>query len=302
MPLNANRLIRDLESSSGSAFFFLAWEILITLDDEVELIWSKPWNSWIKWAFLVGRYFSLLLLFADQVVRLVITYSTINLHDNVLRIWFALQGLIAFSIMEGAEICLMARIYALYNKNKWVGYGFMVLLSAEALTAFLGIGLTFPRPPFDPQVIITQTPGSFDYFSIATLVSQTILLALSMARYRFLYKQGYWGGTRILHLMSRDGTLAFAIFFMLSLLMLIYHVLHEPFAPDEYTWSIGLISTTECRLILNLQKLPIAEPDFTSFPELTTILTNDRSGLGTSHMMTVFREEHVPHEEHEIEC
>ncbi|KAJ4483349.1 hypothetical protein J3R30DRAFT_3447784 [Lentinula aciculospora] len=56
MPVPASRLVIDLESSTAAASFFLAWEILITLDDEVELIWSKPGHSWIKWAFLLARY------------------------------------------------------------------------------------------------------------------------------------------------------------------------------------------------------------------------------------------------------
>lgn len=100
--------------------------------------------------------------------------------------------------------------------------------------------------------------------SVATLVSQTIVLALSMMRYRFLYRQGYWEGTRIIRLMSRDGTMAFAMFFglygcsfflydpqnapVLSLLMLVYHELHEPFAPDEYTYVFSVYISQTCMI------------------------------------------------------
>ncbi|KAJ4483350.1 hypothetical protein J3R30DRAFT_3447789 [Lentinula aciculospora] len=206
-----------------------------------------------------------------------------HIHSNSIRIWFALQGLLAFSIMAGAEIVMMVRVYALYNRRKWVRYGFIALMLAEVLTAFLGIVLTFPPTSFDPQLIITTTPGSFEYFSISTLVSQTIVLVLSIARYRYMYKKGHWEGTRIIKLMLRDGTLAFLVFFMLSLLMAVYHILQQPFAPSEYVWSISIISVTECRLILNLQKLPFTESDtLTEFPEFTTVLTNDHSGPGTS--------------------
>lgn len=69
-------------------------------------------------------------------------------------------------------------------------------------------------------------------------------------------------------------------------------------------WSISIISVTvciirshllddlvvfiancsqECRLILNLQKFPIAEPDIsTELPEFTTVVTNDHSRPETS--------------------
>ncbi|KAF5393261.1 hypothetical protein D9757_000627 [Collybiopsis confluens] len=103
------RLIRDLEAASGAALFFLAWDILITMDDEVELIWSKPWTSWIKWAFLIARYFSLGLSLAGRSVELLTTYSTTSLHTKALRVWFGLQGLPAFTIIAGAEMIMMAR-------------------------------------------------------------------------------------------------------------------------------------------------------------------------------------------------
>ncbi|KAJ3977589.1 hypothetical protein EV361DRAFT_877884 [Lentinula raphanica] len=307
MPVPASRLIIDLESSTAAALIFLTWEILITLDDEVEFIWSKPRHSWIKWAFLFARYGALSLLLAGRVLEGIVTYSTMHLDTNGIRLWFAFQGLLAFSIMAGAEIVMMVRVYALYNRNKWVRYGFITLMLAELFTALLGFGLTFPPPSFNPQLIITTTPGSFEYFSISTMISQLVIVVLSVARYRYMYTHGHWEGTRIIRLMFRDGTLAFFVFFLLSLLMAVYHILQQPFAPTEFVWSISIISVTECRLIINLQKLPFSESDtLTEVAEFTTIVTNDRSRVGTSYMMTVFQEpqrtdQHELHEQSQFE-
>jgi hypothetical protein len=288
------KLLRDTEASSGAAFFFLSWDILITLDDEIEFIWSKPWNSWIKWAFLIARYLSLALQLIDRFFELTITYSDMpHLHTGALRIFFGLQGLLAFVIMADAEIVMMARVYALYNKNKWVRYGFIGLVLAEALTAVLGVALSFPPSSFDPESILTVTSGSFTYFSISTVISQIVVLVLSVIRYKNLYQEGHWEGARkLITTLLRDGTLAFCFFVVISLLMAIYHATNLPFAPDEYAWSISIIAVTECRLILNLEKLPNAERmEFTNdFPQLTTILE-------TSHNMAVFRETYVPYEE-----
>ncbi|KAF9070609.1 hypothetical protein BDP27DRAFT_1401939 [Rhodocollybia butyracea] len=296
MVVQEDRLIRDLGGSTGSAFFFLAWDTLITLDDEIEYIWSKPRNSWIKWAFLIARYLSLALQLTSEILQLVITYSTAPLSNTSLRFWFALQGMVAFLIIIGAEIVMMARVYALYNRNKWVRYGFVTLILGESITALLGLILTFPPPDnFSPMMILENTPGSFEWFSCSTVVSQTVVILLSVARYRVMYKEGHCEGARILRLMIRDGTLAFTLFFLLALLMVIYHATHEPFAPDEYIWSITVIAVTECRVILNLQKLPSTRPDILEeLPELTTIISNDRSRFNTSHLMTVFQESHEP--------
>ncbi|KIK67370.1 hypothetical protein GYMLUDRAFT_37477 [Collybiopsis luxurians FD-317 M1] len=291
-----SRLIRDLEAASGAALFFLAWDILITLDDEVELIWSKPWNSWIKWAFLVARYFSLVLSLAGRFVELMVTYTR-TFHSEGLRIWFGLQGLLAFSIIASAEMVMMARVYALYNKNKWVGYGFIGLLLAELVIAVLGIVLRFPSSSFDPENIPTNTPGSFEWFSIATIISQTVVLVLSVSRYRYMFKNGRWEGTRIVRLIMRDGTLAFAFFFVFLLLAALYNILFIKFAACEFAWTISAVSITECRLILNLEKLPLmATTTFSSeYPELTTIISTESRPEAPYHM-TVFNASHRPSE------
>ncbi|ESK97107.1 hypothetical protein Moror_6328 [Moniliophthora roreri MCA 2997] len=106
--MQVTRLVRDLNAAAGAALVFLVWDILITLDEEIEYIWSKPWTSWIKWSFLFARYFSLFTQICNRTIEWMVIYS-VSLYGPSIRIWFGTQVMLAFLIMTGAEVVMMAR-------------------------------------------------------------------------------------------------------------------------------------------------------------------------------------------------
>ncbi|THU95671.1 hypothetical protein K435DRAFT_778915 [Dendrothele bispora CBS 962.96] len=274
-----SRLIRDVEAGSGAALFFQLWDTLITFDDEVEFIWPKPTSSWIKWVFLFARYFSLATHICSRAIELSITYNR-PLNENTVRIWFSLQGVVALIVFMGAELVMMARVYALYNQNKRVAFGFIILLLFELLGTILGTALNFPGRPFDTSSVITETPRSFMYFGIPACVSELIILTLSVKK----YVQGRWMKSRIISLMIRDGTVAFGVLFFMLVLIMTYHLLKLEFSTTAYAWMITFVSVTECRLILNMQQLPLLEQRYTITPELTSVPPTNRT---MSYEMTV---------------
>ncbi|KAK7472800.1 hypothetical protein VKT23_000908 [Stygiomarasmius scandens] len=275
----SSRLIRDVQAGSGAALFFQLWDILITFDDEVEHIWPKPASSWIKWAFLFTRYFSLAVHICSRAVELSITYGR-PLGENAVRIWFSLQSLVALAIFMGAEIVMMARVYALYDRDKRTGLVCLVLLFAELLGTTLGIVLNFPPRPFDINTVITETPRSFIYFGIPACVSEFIVLTLSIRK----YIRGRWIKSRIITLMMRDGTVAFGVLFMILVLIMVYHMLSLPFSTTAYAWMVTFVAVTECRLILNMQQLPLLEQRYTLTPELTSVPPTNQT---MSYEMTI---------------
>ncbi len=88
---------------------------------------SKPRNSWIKWAFLFARYFPLLAGLCvryplaiilqltkchscGRVIDSIVLYRhPIPIPLNALRTWYICQVLILHLMMLGAEIVMMAR-------------------------------------------------------------------------------------------------------------------------------------------------------------------------------------------------
>ncbi|KAF5370862.1 hypothetical protein D9758_002038 [Tetrapyrgos nigripes] len=288
--MGPDRLVRDLEAGSGSAFFFQLWDTLITLDDEVEFIWPKPATSWIKWSFLIARYFSLATHLCSRAVELSITYGR-PLNENAVRIWFGLQALVLIVIFMSAELVIMARVYALYNQERWIGLTFILLLLVELLATVLGVAFNFPSQPFDMNTVVTDTPRSFLYFGISACISETTVLVLSITK----YLRSRWMKSRILTLMMRDGTIAFAVLFLMLVMVMAYHLLDLPFSTTAYAyipisplsfflhiidfvglrWTITFISVTECRLILNMQQLPVLEQRYTINPEMTSVFRTE---------------------------
>ncbi|KAG7098623.1 hypothetical protein E1B28_000545 [Marasmius oreades] len=287
-----SRLISDLSRSSLSASCFLLWDICITFDREVEYIWSKPSNSWTKWAFLFVRYFSLLTQFCFRAIEFHIIYdpSFTIAHKSALQIWFGLQVVPVFLIMLGAEIVMMARVYALYNKHRWVGVGFLLILFAEVTAVAIGLGLTFPRNDIHSFDLITHSSQSFVYFSIAALLSQVIILILSIIR----YVRGRWGRARIIQLMIRDGTIAFCVLVVETGSLLLFILKDLPYSATDSAWMISCIASVECRLILNLEQhsditSQCSTSTYSGHPELTTVLTiHDRYFEETERRQSLF--------------
>ncbi|KAJ7045591.1 hypothetical protein C8F04DRAFT_1065396 [Mycena alexandri] len=285
----------DLHKTSIAALVFLVWhglifpprntysystyrENLITLDDEVAHIWSKPWNAWIKTVFLFLRYFPLAVQLCNRIISEMVEQHK-HLDFSALRAWYISQVVIAHLAMTGVEIVMMARVYALFRNNPWIGCGLILLWLAETLVVLLGLFLTLPDVHFEPALMITSAPRSFVYLAVAALVSQATILGLTLVR----FLQGQWGGTSLGHLLIREGTVAYFTFFVSTMAAAIYSARGLPVGMTEYAWYLSIISTVGCRLILNMQRLPSSlggtDSSFhrTSSLQLTTLHASHRT-------------------------
>ncbi|KAK0460995.1 uncharacterized protein EV420DRAFT_1529590 [Desarmillaria tabescens] len=273
------RLTVDLNMGSASAIAFLLWELAITFDREVDFIWPKPRTSWIKWAFLFARYFPLLAGTCGRVIDSLVLYKDpIPISLNALRIWYICQVLVLYLMMLGAEIVMMARVYALYNRNRYIGGVFLLLLVGESTSVIVGLALNLPSKNFDSGDLITTSSDSYIYFGVSAMISQVVILAFSIYR----YIRGDWRGVPLVSLMIRDGTLAFGVLFFVSCLLVIYTAMDLTYSTPTSAWLINFISAAECRLILNLQEIPLPNSTYrTSDTPLTTFLV-DNSRLATT--------------------
>ncbi|KAJ7647265.1 hypothetical protein FB45DRAFT_193965 [Roridomyces roridus] len=245
-----NELQVDLHRTSIGALAFLLWEFMITFDDEVHYIWPKPNTAWIKADYLFLRYFPLSVQLCNRVLDELVFQGHQNLTG--LRAWYICQVVVAHLTMMGVEIIMMARVYALYHNNRWVGWGFLALLGVETCIMVLGLVLTIPGVHFKPQTWITNVPHSFAYIGISALFSQAVILTLTIIR----YIRGEWSGTSWGSLLMREGSVVFLIFFVTTAAAVVYSIRAISFGMTEYAWYLSIIPTCGCRLIINMQRLP----------------------------------------------
>jgi len=243
-----------VQLSSTAALFFLTWEILITLDEEVEHIWLKPHSAWIKWAYLFARYFALASQITTRVIEISIT-KNLPLSYRAVKNWHICRVLIAHLVMAAGELVLVTRVYAMYNRARWVLVFFVSLFIAETAVVVVGIFRSVPRQ-FQLQDALMTIPLSFAYFAVSVIVSQLSIIILSAVKY---FRMPVNRREPLVKLLIRDGILAFICVSLLSFLLLIYATIHADWATTQYTWFVSLTSTTACRLILNMQALPATE-------------------------------------------
>ncbi|KAJ7096246.1 hypothetical protein C8R44DRAFT_371686 [Mycena epipterygia] len=275
----------DLHKTAIAALVFLVWENLITFDDEVEHIWSKPKTAWVKTVFLFLRYFTL----AVQLCNRILDEKVIN-HDplgySALRAWYISQVVVAHLIMTATEFVMMARVYALYHNNRWVGWGFVCLLLGETFAVIAGLFITLPGVHFEPGLLVGRVPHSFAYLGISALVSQAIILVLTLLR----FLRGQWAGTSLGTLLIRDGSIVYLIFFVTTLSAVIYSIRGVAFGMTEYAWYLSIVSSVGCRLILNMHRLPsrrrVSDSSFhgSSNMELTTLHDDAYTFHNRSHL------------------
>ncbi|KAF5316936.1 hypothetical protein D9611_003835 [Ephemerocybe angulata] len=214
-----------VRSASGAAFILLFWEWIITLDDEVEYIWSKPNNSWLKWLFIFSRYYTM----AASLTQISIESAVLHgfpMSRSCLRIWYSCQVIVALHSMSSLELILMTRVYALYNKSRRVWWLFFTLYISENAIVVIGLFVHYPGSDFQAIEVVRHLPASFSYFGFCTLLVQLIIIILTLLR----YLSGSWKTVPIVRLMLRDGTLSFSALTVVVLIMSIFTIQRRPFA------------------------------------------------------------------------
>ncbi|THH02365.1 hypothetical protein EW026_g485 [Hermanssonia centrifuga] len=161
----AAQILRETQAvsySEVSAVTLLTWDILITMSDEVELIWNKHWTP-AKGMYLAARY----LPWAFQLALLAINIDgTTGLHFTVEECgkWMIVQAVILQLIITTVDIILMTRedtVYALYNKNWRLLLILAIFFLAEiSFLSYVLVQIT-PRLTFNDNCFVTSSPPLF---------------------------------------------------------------------------------------------------------------------------------------------
>ncbi|KIM45410.1 hypothetical protein M413DRAFT_429877, partial [Hebeloma cylindrosporum] len=238
---------------------FLFYEIFITFDDEVNIIWSYA-QSLTKSTNRTNR-----------AIEIAIT-KHLSMVTTSLKGWYMCQVVFGGILMAGVEAVLMARVYALYQKSLRVGLVFLALILGEAIAVIIGVVKHIPGDDFSASSLLLTSPGSYTYFGIGAIITQITILVLTLVKYKTAVKEG-WGKAPIMMLMVRDGTVVFFAFLILTITTVIYtNWPTEYYALIGTSWFLSVVASAGCRLIINMQKLPEQETDeLPTTVQLTTL-------------------------------
>ncbi|KAI0341189.1 hypothetical protein BDW22DRAFT_1430329 [Trametopsis cervina] len=254
----ASRLItalsqtRAVSYSEVASVTVLAYDVLITMSDELECIWNKRWTA-PKALYIAIRYLPL----GFQLALLGINVDgTTGLHYTLeqCKQWVVFQGVVLQLVITTVDIVFIMRVYALYNKSRVVLIGLSTLLIAEVAYLSYNLATVTPKLTVADDCFVRSSPKTFILYWIVSLIFETILFALTVFKFIGAVKAG-WGKRPVMKEFVQDGTWAFALVFVtMCINSALYHNVHSPLAGICFTWLQSVLSFAGSRLILNPRK------------------------------------------------
>ncbi|ESK86085.1 hypothetical protein Moror_9342 [Moniliophthora roreri MCA 2997] len=228
-----------------AASTIILFDHLITLDDEVELIWKSSWSIG-KVLFFINRYYTL---------------ASVICHRFFY--WQGSTGLFACMI---AEIILQMRLYALYFLNRRV-LAIMVttfILTSASAAAIMGVVLSGveakSKIPFIPTTFCfpSNVPHYFYAFWIPILTFETVLCSLALFRgYQTFRTSGspFQSGQRLIGVLIRDSVVYFLVMFATYLTNLLVWVWDINYLEVTVGFSVAMSCVLGNRVIINVRQV-----------------------------------------------
>ncbi|TDL17918.1 hypothetical protein BD410DRAFT_793793 [Rickenella mellea] len=192
--------------------------LAITFDEEIEYIWKRPWSVG-KVLFILNRYYGLFTVGFNNYALFGGSFS-----NGFCTRWFRWQGWTGIAMFALAEVILMLRIYALYQRSQKILILLIVSFSSMLIAATTIMGNVLQHIsaasshilPGIPICLPIGAPSHFYAFWIPILIMETLLCVLACYRgYKSYMVQASTQnrGRRILEILVRDSILYFLVMF-----------------------------------------------------------------------------------------
>ncbi|GJE87387.1 hypothetical protein PsYK624_034700 [Phanerochaete sordida] len=241
--LSLERLMQSEDASRSllAALAFLAWDVLITLDDEAVHIWMTPFQP-LKILYLFTRYYSVLALII------------LNTRTLTCKGWVIIEGTSAVLLEIVVEIILILRIYAMYTANRRLLYVLVPAFVAQVTIMVASLGVSLPQVRDSPHCAEVVFPTEIIAYSISSVAFEGILVALTLCKY-FIARAEGWGRAGLMTILVRDGVWAFVLLFVANLAnTLFFTIAPATLAALGFPWLLAILGALGPRLILNIRR------------------------------------------------
>ncbi|TBU43452.1 hypothetical protein BD309DRAFT_960631 [Dichomitus squalens] len=283
---------QNLSYSEVACVALLTWDVVITLSDEVELIWKRRWTA-AKVMYLIARYLPWLVQLALLAINVNGT-TGLSFTSGQCAAWQIVQGTLLQAIVTSVDVILIIRVYALYHRNRILLIGLGSLFSAEVASLCYILVKVTPRLTYNDECYVVSSPSIFQYYWVVSLAFETLLFTLTIGKFLDGVRQG-WGRAVMVQQFVADGTWAYALIFLTMLVnMMFYKYVHSELTGICYTWLLVVLSFAGSRLVLN-PRVRAAPPDvdLQSDIELASISTQRRRSVFTGEVISLTLE-HAP--------
>ncbi|KDR66741.1 hypothetical protein GALMADRAFT_216830 [Galerina marginata CBS 339.88] len=260
-----------------AAATLLVWDILLTFDKEVNLVWRADWN-FMKALYLFQRYLPLL-----DSVYLTINYQLgINVGPGECARLIKASGWLAVVGFATSEVILTLRAWAVWNRNRlltiillilWCGVWIPIAVFEGNFLASLKLG----TPPYAGFLGCFIIGANSDLFLCILLLMIWNIVVFALIAFMGIRINAWKSTSRLSQLIYRDGAIYYFYVFVLSILNVIAIVTF----PVGYQFVLlpmerCLHSILASRVLLNLRLYCHGETTFSE--RLTDFVIRDLDG------------------------
>ncbi|EMD37103.1 hypothetical protein CERSUDRAFT_84142 [Gelatoporia subvermispora B] len=269
--------------AAAGAAAWLAYDVILTIEQEIELVWKARW-TYQKVLYIVVKYYSLAFLIA-----LIAINTNTNAPLSVCESWpwiFGYSPTIAASL---GGFMFLIRVYAAYGRRLQMLVFLLFLFCSENITTCIIVGLEVKSVVISPRTPEYPLPGcvtSLPRHINLTLVSWIINLIVSAIFFLLIMAQfllspdmrtilgsagarGIWEFKKlapIIFLFMRDGTLYFLMVATAGAVNLVFIVVlaGRPIQEVGLSWLMATYAIASSRLYLNLRG-SLTQPLYSTF-------------------------------------
>ncbi|CAL1694773.1 unnamed protein product [Somion occarium] len=272
LPLSTVNALDIGKRSRAAAIGLLFYDHLVTLDLEVNLIWTqaKNWPAFLLFVF--NRFFALTYLVFDSIPLTPSGVVSSRMYRNNLYNWELAERLICRCVIYlmcddivtllttlTVQAVLQLRVYALYERSRKILILLLTLCAMEVATMAVLVAITISRLSHLPVV---STPTGCYYsgvlsfsalFWIPGLIYEPILFALVAYKAWSFKKQG--PQIPLISRIARDSLLYFVAVFAELLIGTVIWARYPTYINVIMPWSAALPSILCSRLLLNMREM-----------------------------------------------
>jgi len=179
-----------------------------------------------------------------------------NIPGRTCRIWFTFHTVVVLGLFLALESVLALRMYALYLKDRRIGFFLAVVLVLSWAANVIFSVITLKGFRFSQHCVGHGMAAGPLFFGATVVTKQTLVWALTAYRRRTARVEG-WSNADVLKQTVRDGTGIFMLTIAVISASEPYIYLRGVVAHFVFTLPISLLSIFTCRLILNALSIKI---------------------------------------------
>lgn len=243
-------LVRWLNAVAVALLFY---DSLITLPDEVDLIWPKQWSV-IKALTYLNRIITFCIIPLNGLHFMAIGIGTSDSFCRFLIITTGYAALVSFAMCNWI---LLARTKALLGEKRWINTILIIyyVLSYSATAALVTITeiKLYKKMFYSPNLQVCAVaihPPTMGFIWIAPMIFETTIFLITSMKLYQKAKQTYSIGSELLSVLYRDGV----VYYVVIILLRLYNLASWLILPPSFSFTgIFVLWSVLCIAVIRLQ-------------------------------------------------